>query len=211
MNENGLDGLAEAVSILINEAMTIERSAALNARPWERTDCRQGYANGFKDKTLASRLGNLRLQVPQVRGEVEFHPSAIDKGLRSKRALKIAMAEMYIQGVSTRKVSAIFEKMCGLAVSSTQVSHASKQLDKALDKWRNRPLGEIEYLQLDARYEEVRQDGVVLSSAVLIDTGVMKDGRRPVFGTSVSLSEAEVHWRKFLLSLQKRGLHGMKI
>lgn len=211
INENGLDGLAEAVSILINEAMKIERSAALNARPWERTDCRQGYANGFKDKTLASRLGNLHLKVPQVRGEVEFHPSAIDKGLRSERALKIAMAEMYIQGVSTRKVSAILEKMCGLEVSSTQVSHASKQLDEAFDKWRNRPLGEIEYLQLDARYEKVRQDGVVLSSAVLIATGVMKDGRRSVLGTSVSLSEAEVHWRQFLLSLQKRGLYGMKM
>lgn len=211
INESGLDGLAEAVSILINEAMKIERSAALNARPWERTDCRQGYANGFKDRTVASRLGNLSLKVPQVRGDVEFHPSAIDKGLRSERALKIAMAEMYIQGVSTRKVTAILEKMCGLEVSSTQVSNASKQLDEEFDKWRNRPLGTIEYLQLDARYEKVRQDGVVLSSAVLIATGVMKDGRRSVLGTSVSLSEAEVHWRQFLLSLQKRGLHGMKM
>ena len=211
INENGLDGLAEAVSILINEAMKIERSAALNARPWERTDCRQGYANGFKDRTLASRLGNLSLKVPQVRGDVEFHPSAIDKGLRSERALKIAMAEMYIQGVSTRKVTAILEKMCGLEVSSTQVSNAAKQLDDEFEKWRNRPLGAIEYLQLDARYEKVRQDGVVLSSAVLIATGVMKDGRRSVLGTSVSLSEAEVHWRQFLLSLQKRGLHGMKM
>ncbi len=211
INENGLDGLAEAVSILINEAMKIERSAALNARPWERTNCRKGYANGFKDKTVASRLGNLLLKIPQVRGEVDFHPSAIDKGLRSERALKIAMAEMYIQGVSTRKVTAILEKMCGLEVSSTQVSNASKQLDEEFEKWRNRPLGEIEYLQLDARYEKVRQDGVVLSSAVLIATGVMKDGRRSVLGTSVSLSEAEVHWRQFLLSLQKRGLHGMKM
>ncbi len=140
INENGLDGLAEAVSILINEAMKIERSAALNARPWERTNCRKGYANGFKDKTVASRLGNLLLKIPQVRGEVDFHPSAIDKGLRSERALKIAMAEMYIQGVSTRKVTAILEKMCGLEVSSTQVSNASKQLDEEFEKWRNRPL-----------------------------------------------------------------------
>ena len=211
INENGLDGLAEAVSILINEAMKIERSAALNAHPWERTDSRKGYANGFKDKTVASRLGNLLLKVPQVRGDVDFQPSAIDKGLRSERALKIAMAEMYIQGVSTRKVSAILEKMCGLEVSSTQVSNASKQLDEEFERWRSRPLGKIEYIQLDARYEKVRQDGVVLSCAVLIATGVMEDGRRSVLGTSVSLSEAEVHWRQFLLNLQKRGLHGMKM
>jgi len=211
INENGLDGLAEAVSILINEAMKVERSAVLNARPWERTDSRRGHSNGFKDKTVATRLGNLSLKIPQVRGEVRFQPSAIDKGLRSERALKIAIAEMYIQGVSTRKVTSILEKMCGLEVSSTQVSNASKQLDEEFERWRSRPLGKIEYLQLDARYEKVRQDGVVLSCAVLVATGVMEDGSRSVLGTSVSLSEAEVHWRNFLLDLQKRGLHGMKI
>ena len=211
INENGLDGLGEVVSILINEAMKVERSAVLNARPWERTEGRTGYANGFKDKNVASRLGSLLLKVPQVRGDVSFQPSAIDKGLRSERALKVAIAEMYIQGVSTRKVTSILEKMCGLEVSSTQVSNASKQLDKELSKWRNRPLGKIEYLQLDARYEKVRQDGVVLSCAVLIATGVMDDGRRTVLGTSVSLSEAEVHWRQFLLELRKRGLHGLKM
>jgi transposase-like protein len=211
INENGLDGLGEAVSILINEAMKVERSAALNAMPWERTDTRKGYANGFKDKTVASRLGNLLLKIPQVRGDVSFQPSALDKGLRSERALKVAIAQMYIQGVSTRKVASILEKMCGLEVSSTQVSKASKELDEELSKWRNREIGKIEYLQLDARYEKVRMDGVVLACAVLIATGVMEDGRRTVLGTSVSLSEAEVHWRQFLLSLQKRGLHGVKM
>jgi len=211
INENGLDGLGEAVSILINEAMKVERSAALNAMPWERTDTRKGYANGFKDKTVASRLGNLLLKIPQVRGDVSFQPSALDKGLRSERALKLAMAEMYVQGVSTRKVSAILEKMCGLEVSSTQVSNAAKLLDEELEKWRNRPIGRILFLQLDARYEKVRQDGQVRSCAVLIATGVMEDGRRTVLGTSVSLSEAEIHWREFLLSLKSRGIYGLKL
>jgi putative transposase len=211
INSNGLEGLGEAVSILINEAMKVERSSVLNAQPWERTEARAGYSNGFKDKMFASRLGRLQLKIPQVRGEVQFHPSALDKGLRSEKALKLAMAEMYIQGVSTRKVTSVLEKLCGLEISSTQVSNASKLLDKELDKWRTRPIGKIPFLQLDARYEKVRQDGAVMSCAVLIATGVMEDGRRTVLGTSVSLSEAEVHWRDFLLSLKKRGLHGVEM
>jgi len=211
INSNGLEGLGEAVSILINEAMKVERSSVLNAQPWERTEARAGYCNGFKDKSIASRLGRLQLKIPQVRGDVQFHPSALDKGLRSEKALKLAMAEMYIQGVSTRKVTSVLEKLCGLEISSTQVSNASKLLDKELEKWRNRGLSKVPFLQLDARYEKVRQDGTVVSCAVLIATGVMEDGRRTVLGTSVSLSEAEVHWRDFLLSLKKRGLHGVEL
>ena len=211
INENGLEGIGEAVSILINEAMKVERSSALNARPWERTDERVGYANGFKNKSVATKLGQLDLNVPQVRGEVEFYPSALEKGIRSEKALTLAMAEMYVQGVSTRKVTSVLKKLCGLEISSTQVSNASKLLDEELEKWRNRPIGRINYLQLDARYEKVRQDGMVLSCAVLVATGVMEDGKRTVLGTSVSLSEAEVHWRSFLLDLKKRGLHGLKL
>lgn len=211
INEYGMDGLEDAISILINEAMKAERSYALNARPWERTDSRAGYANGFKNKSVATRLGTLDLKVPQVRGDVSFYPSALEKGLRSERALTVSLAEMYVQGVSTRKVSAILEKMCGLKVSSTQVSNAAKQLDEELEKWRARPIGSIPFLQLDARYEKVRQDGVVRSCAVLIATGVMDDGKRTVLGVSVSLSEAEVHWREFLLSLKSRGMHGVRL
>jgi transposase-like protein len=103
--ENGFEGLDTAVSILINEAMKIERSRALGAGPWQRSEARKGYANGYKDKTVESRVGKLALKVPQVRGQISFYPSALDKGLRSERALKLAMAEMYIQGVSTRKVT----------------------------------------------------------------------------------------------------------
>lgn len=211
INENGLEGIGDAVTILINEAMKVERSSVLGAKPWERTESRTGYANGFKSKSVVSKFGKLHLNVPQVRGDVDFYPSALEKGIRSEKALKLAMAEMYIQGVSTRKVTEVLKKLCGLEISSTQVSNASKLLDEELGKWRTRPLGKIPYLQLDARYEKVRQDGVIMSCAVLIATGVMEDGRRTVLGTSVSLSEAEVHWRQFLLDLKKRGLHGLKM
>ncbi len=211
INSDGMEGLGEAVSILINEAMKAERSSVLHAQPWERTEHRTGQANGFKDKFVSSRLGRLHLNVPQVRGGVEFYPSALEKGIRSEKALKYAMAEMYIQGVSTRKVTSVLEKLCGLEMSSAQVSNASKLLDEELEKWRSRPIGRIEFLQLDARYEKVRQDGMVLSCAVLVATGIMEDGKRTVLGTSVSLSEAEVHWRNFFLDLKKRGLHGVKL
>ena len=208
--ENGFDGMAQAIEILMNEAMKLERSDVLQAVPYQRTDARRGYANGYKPKTVRSRLGSLELQVPQARG-VEFYPSALERGERSERALKLAVAEMYVQGVSTRKVAAITQELCGLDISSSQVSRAAATLDEELDAWRNRPLGEIPYLILDARYEKVRHAGSVISCAVLVAIGITPEGKRSVIGTSVSLSEAEVHWRDFLASLQNRGLHGVQL
>lgn len=208
--ENGFDGMAEAVSLLVNEAMHVERNRHLQAKPYERTDERQGYANGYKNKTLRSRLGKLDLLVPQVR-DGDFYPSVLEKGLRSERALKLAVAEMYVQGVSTRRVKEITEVLCGFEVSSTEVSRASKEMDKELEKWRQRPLGKMRYLILDARYEKVRQNGCVVDSAVLIAHGVDEHGKRRVLGVSVSLSEAEVHWRTFMESLVKRGLNGLTL
>ena len=209
--EDGLDGLGPAVSVLLNEAMKIERSRALAADPWERTSERRGYANGYKPRTLKTRLGKLELQVPQVRGEVDYYPSALERGQRSERALKLALAEMYVQGVSTRNVTEVMEAMCGTSVSSSEVSRASALMDEELGKWRQRPLAEVPYLVLDARYEKVRQDGAVASCAVLIASGVDVEGRRTVLGVSVSLSEGEVHWREFLRGLKERVLHGMKM
>lgn len=207
--EHGFEGMAQAIEILFNEAMKLQRAAALGALPYQRTADRRGHANGFKPKTVQSRLGTLELQVPQTRG-VEFYPSVLERGVRSERALKLAVAEMYVQGVSTRKVAAITQELCGLDVSSTQVSRAAALLDEELAAWRNRPLGEIPYLILDARYEKIRHAGSVVSSAVLTAIGITPDGKRSVLGVSVSLSEAEVHWREFLASLQDRGLHGVR-
>lgn len=207
--QNGLDGLNQAIAILINEAMKIERTRAIQADPYERTDNRQGYANGFKPKTLKTRIGQLDLQVPQVRGDISFYPSAIERGVRSERALKLAVAEMYLKGVSTRKVTAIVGQLCGFDITSAQVSRATQELDTELEKWRTRPLGVTPFVQLDASYEKVRVDGSVRSCAVLIASGVTSEGYRSILGVSVSMSEAEIHWREFLQSLKERGLHGV--
>jgi len=207
--EHGFEGMAQAIEILFNEAMKLQRAEALGALPYQRTADRRGHANGFKPKTVQSRLGTLELQVPQTRG-VEFYPSVLERGVRSERALKLAVAEMYVQGVSTRKVAAITQELCGLDVSSMQVSRAAALLDEELAAWRNRPLGEVPYLILDARYEKIRHGGSVVSSAVLTAIGITPDCKPTVLGVSVSLSEAEVHWREFLASLQDRGLHGVR-
>jgi transposase-like protein len=207
--EHGFEGMAQAVEILFNEAMKLQRSEALGALPYQRTADRRGHANGFKPKTVQSRLGALRLEVPQTRG-VEFYPSVLERGERSERALKLAVAEMYVQGVSTRKVAAITQELCGFEVSSSQVSRAAALLDEELAAWRNRSLGEIPYLILDARYEKIRHGGSVVPCAVLVAIGITPEGKRSILGVSVSLSEAEVHWREFLAALQERGLHGVR-
>ena len=209
LTSQGSAGFAEGLRLLVNEAMVQERSAVLQARPYERCEDRLGRANGFKPKTLASRVGLLHLRVPQVRDGVGFYPSALEKGARSEKALLLALAEMYVQGVSTRKVTKIVEELCGHSVSSTQVSTCAAKLDVELQSWRDQPLGSCSYLILDARYEKVRQGGQLLDCAVLSAIGIGPDGKRCVLGVSAALSEAEVHWRSFLASLQTRGLHGL--
>jgi transposase-like protein len=204
--------MSEAVIVLLNEAMKLDRERHLKATPYERNSARQGYANGFKPKTLQTRLGSLPLAIPQVRqSDSAFYPACLEKGQRSERALKTALAEMYIQGVSTRKVKAVTEKLCGYEVTSTQVSRITQELDGPMQKWRDRPLGQFLYLIVDARYEKVRHVGQVIDNAVLIAFGIDASGKRHVLGVSVSLSEAEVHWRAFLESLIKRGLHGVEM
>ena len=206
--ENGREGILEAVKLLLNEAMRMERSQSLNAGHYERSAARVDYANGYKPKTVQSAMGEMTLDIPQTRSG-GFYPSCLEKGLRSDRALNLALAEMYVNGVSTRKVTNILEKMCGLEVSSMQVSRAAKMLDEEFESWRRRPIGCVRYLLLDARYEKVRVDRTVRDCALLIAYGIRADGSRSVLGVSVELSEAEVHWRKFLSSLAERNLSGL--
>ena len=208
--EGGLAALPDALRLLLNAAMLLERQKFIGAGPYERSADRQAHANGFKHKTLQTRLGALTVAVPQVR-EGGFYPHSLDKGIRSERALKLALAEMYVQGVSTRKVAAITEQLCGFEVSSTQVSRAAAELDAVLEAWRTRPLEAYPYVYLDARYEKVRQDGQVRDAAVLIASGVDAAGKRAVLGVSVALSEQEVHWRTFLQGLVERGLRGVQL
>lgn len=208
--EHGLDVLPELIETVVNAAMQIERQRHLGAGLYERSPERRGYANGYKPKTVATRLGKITFQVPQVR-EGDFYPNSLEKGVRSERALKLALAEMYVQGVSTRKVAKITEQLCGFEVSSTQVSQAAAALDEQLEAWRQRPLGRSRYLWLDAHYEKVRHGGQVRNLAVLKAVGLNEEGKRMVLGVSVSLSEHEVHWRTFLQSLVKRGLSGVQL
>lgn len=205
-------GLAEALpriaEMLLNAAMIIERSAHLNAHPFERSEDRKGYSNGLKDRTFHSSMGALNLRVPQTRGcDEPYKPSMLETGSRVDRALKAAVAEMYLQGVSTRRVSAVMEKLCGLEVTSTQVSRLTAELDETFSQWRNRELPEIAHLIVDATYIKVRIEGSVRDCAVLTAIGVRReDGKRMILGLSAELSEAEPHWRSFLCSLKERGI-----
>ena len=208
--EQGLESLGPAMERIFNELMLIERETVLQASPYERTEERKGYANGFKNKMLHTRFGKLQLLVPQTRN-IAFYPQSLEKGERSERALKLAIAEMYVQGVSTRRVKPIVQELCGLEVSSTQVSRVAAILDEELEKFRQRELGHIVYLYLDADYQKVRHNGQVRDMAVLKAVGVNREGYREVLGISCSLSEAEVHWREFLENLIRRGLKGVEL
>lgn len=208
---DGAKNLAPTIEMLLNEAMKFEREAALNAAPYERNTERKGYANGFKEREYASRLGALRIQIPQVRG-LSFYPKCLEKGERSERALKLAVAEMYVQGVSTRKVTAITEELCGFEISSAQVSRCTALLDEELQKFRERPLTvKHAYVYFDAMYEKIRHNHSVISMATLIAIGVDEKGNREILGVCSRISEAEVHWRCFFEDLQKRGLSGVQL
>jgi transposase-like protein len=210
--EQGVDGFGPVLQLLLNEAMKVERSEHLNAQPYERTDDRRGHANGFKPKVFVTRSGPLDLSIPQVR-DSSFYPQALEKGSRSEVALKLALAEMYVTGVSTRKVTQITEKLCGMSISSSQVSRVCKVLDEGLTQFRERSLAGTSYLYvyIDATYQRIRYDGAVRNLAVLVAIGINPEGRRELIGVSVSLSEAEVYWRDFFQALVKRGLLGVEL
>ena len=201
VSEKGFDGLREIMQRLFNEAMKMERENYLHASLYQRMDLRTDHANVFKPRTINTLQGEIQLSIPQTRNG-GFYPSCLEKGMRSERAINVAMAEMYIHGVATREVTAILEKMCGLEVSAMQVSRATEMLDAEFKKWREHPAGPH---QISAAGRPVRkspsrgQYGV--DCALLIAYGITESGRRCVLGVSVELSEAEVHWRKFLESL----------
>lgn len=153
----------------------------------------------------------MTVNVPKTAGHGEpFYPQSLERGRRSSRAVMLAVAEMYVKGVSTRDAEAVMKEFGIESPSSTQVSRAAKLLDDELEAWRNRPLDEIRYLILDARYEKVRDNGVVRDAAVLSAIGIGVDERRRLLGVSCALSESEVHWRTFLDHLIKRGMRGVQ-
>lgn len=208
--EEGAEAFRSVLEKLFNLAMQLERSEFLQAGPYERTARRRDHANGYKDKRVKTRVGELQLKIPQVR-QLEFYPRSLERGCRSEKALKLAIAEMYVMGVSTRKVTAVTEQLCGTAISSTQVSRVAELLDAELEAFRSRPLDECPVVYVDAHYEKVRQEGQVRDLALLKAVGVNRWGKREVLGVSGEISEAEVHWRGFLEDLQQRGLKGIEL
>jgi putative transposase len=206
----GPDGMAEVFTGLFNLAMRFERERFLGAAHYERSPERRGYANGYKPKKIDTPAGTLALEIPKTAGaEAPFYPASLERGRRSTRAVMLAVAEMYVKGVSTRDVEAVLAEFGIESLSSTQVSRAAKLLDSELDAWRNRPLGEFRHLFIDARYEKEREGGVVRDVAIFAAIGVDAEGTRRVLGVSADPSEAEVHWRTFLDGLVARGLRGV--
>ena len=208
---HGPEAMGEAFTELVNLAMRLERERFLGAGRYERTPERRGYANGYKPKRVDTPAGTVTVEVPKTRGHggAPFYPQALERGRRSCRAVMLAVAEMYVKGVSTRDAARVMAEFGLEGLSSTQVSRAAKLLDDELEAWRERDLGAFPYLVLDARYEKVREGGVVRDAAVLTAVGVDPDGRRRILGVSAKPSEAEVHWRGFLDRLVARGLRGV--
>jgi putative transposase len=198
------------VRAALQEVLEAEMTEAVGAGKGERTPSRVGYRSGYYGRTLMTRVGKLELRVPQDR-DGRFSTELFERYQRSERALVAALAEMYVQGVSTRKVKAITEELCGHSFSASSISAINKRLDESLVQFARRRLSEaFPYLILDARYEKVREAGVIASQAVLIAIGVDWDGRRQVLGVELANRESRSSWRDFLLGLRERGLTGVE-
>ncbi|MCK5586709.1 IS256 family transposase [Candidatus Bipolaricaulota bacterium] len=205
------DGAKRLLEHLVNQAMAAEIGEHLGAAHHERTESRLGYRNGSKPRTMKTRVGELELSVPQVRGCDPYHPSMFGKWERSERALLVACAEMYFQGVSTRNVRNVLDVMCDGDISSSTVSRVAQELDEKLLTFRHRRLDASDwpYLHIDARYEKVRVHGRVVSQAVLVAVGFTSEGRREVLDWRVGDSESEDTWGALFGSLKDRGLGGL--
>ncbi len=208
----GPDAMRPVLTALLNEAMKIEREQFLGASHYEHSKDRLGFANGYQDKRIDTQAGTLKLRIPKTAKHIDepFYPQSLERGLRSQRAMMLTVAEMYVTGVSTRRVEKVMQSMGIENISSTQVSRANQAMDEALQAWRNRPLSKVSYLILDARYEKVREGHQVIDMAVLSAVGVLSCGRRCILGTAIAVNEAEVNWREFLKGLVDRGLHGLE-
>ena len=204
------DFLRPLVQAVLQELLEAEMTEALGAAKGERTTARLGYRSGYYDRTLVSRVGKLELRVPQDR-HGRFSTELFERYQRSEKALVAALAEMYVQGVSTRKVKAITEELCGHSFSASAISAINTKLDEGLAQFAGRRLDEAcPYLILDARYERVREAGVIGSQAVLLAIGIGWDGRRSILAVELAHRESRSSWRDFLLELRERGLTGVE-
>ena len=205
------DFLRPLIREILQEILETEMDEALGTEKGERTANRRGYRSEYYGRTLVTRVGKLELRVPQDR-QGHFRTEVFERYQRSEKALVGAMTEMYVQGVSTRKVKAITEELCGHEVSASTISRLNVKLDEELERFAKRRLSEAyPYLILDARYEKVREDGVITSQAVMIAIGVDWEGRRNVLAVELANRESQSSWRGFCLALKERGLQGVEL
>jgi putative transposase len=204
--------LREVVERVLQELLEAEMTEHIGAAPYERAENRKGHRNGHKPRTLRTRVGTLNLLVPQDR-EGTFSTRLFSRYQRNEKALVLALMEMYLEGVSTRKVKDITEELCGTSFSKSTASHLATNLDAELRAWRGRPLEAkaYPYLFVDARYEKVRMGGRVVSQGVLIVSGVREDGFREILGVEVADTESEATYQGLFRSLKARGLSGVEL
>ena len=193
----------------LNDILKVESQEQLQAAPYERSDSRLDSRNGLRDRELKTRIGRITLAVPRHRN-VPFKTLIFDNYSRSEAALVTAMAEMVVNGVSTRKVSRVIESLCGTSVSKSSVSEICKNLDKEVESFRNRPLeGRYPFLTVDATYFKVRENNRVISKALMIAYGTNEQGHREILGFAAYRNESKDTWQDFLKSLKKHGLKGV--
>ena len=199
------------VQMTVQEFLEAEMNEALGATKSERSDGRLGYRSGHYPRKLITRVGTLELRVPQDR-QGRFSTEIFSRYQRNEKALVSALLEMYVQGVSTRKIKAISEELCGHEFSASTISDLNKTMDSELEKFAHQRLeGEYPYLILDARYEKVREDGVIRSRAVLVAIGIDWEGRRRILGVELAGRESTTSWREFVIGLKQRGLSGVRL
>jgi transposase-like protein len=204
------DFLQPVVQAAVQSILEVEMAECLQAGKHERSDGRLGYRSGYYRRRLITRVGTLVLRVPQDRAG-QFSTQVFEQYQRSEKALVASLAQMYVQGVSTRKVAAITEELCGHEFSASSISAITAKLDEQLAEFSRRPLaGEFPYVVVDARYERVREGGVIVSRAILIALGIDWEGRRQVLAVEYANRESQSSWREFLLQLKGRGLHGVQ-
>ena len=204
------DFVRAAVEALVQAALEAEMTEAIGAEKGERSETRVSYRSGYYGRSLITRVGTVELRVPQDRLG-RFSTELFERYQRSEKALVGTLAEMYVQGVSTRKVKAVTEALCGHSFSASAISAINKSLDEGLRAFAERRLSEnYPYLILDARYEKVREAGVIVGQAVLVAVAVDEDGRRQILAVELANRESRSSWRDFLLALKARGLVGVE-
>jgi transposase-like protein len=209
--DNRDDAFSKLLEVILNQVLIAQSTEQLGADPYERSEGRTAYRNGFRDRELTTRVGTLTLRVPRHR-DGNFSTSMFERYQRSEQALVLAMIEMVVNGVSTRKIENITEELCGKSFSKSMVSDLCKKLDPIVDAFKTRPLiSEYPFLMVDAIYIKARENNRVRSKSLLIAIGVNEDGNREIIGFHLSESESETSWEEFYISLKQRGLKSPRL